>query len=308
MILGTVAYMSPEQVAAEACGSSLRHLLVGDRPLRAAVRGAPVPARDGAGDADGDPARDAARALGPRSRGFSPAVETGSSAGAWRSGGRSRFQSAHDLALALEDVLGSAAARPRRCGRSRREARTRGCPRSPRRTRGASSAARRRSRRSGEGCASGKLLAVIGPSGAGKTSFVRAGVVAARPEGWAAIVATPGVSPLRGLGQALGPQLANDPEALRKLAAFEDPRDGLRAAVALAAEPRRGPGRRRPVRGALHAQPARDAGAVRRASRQARERSGRPRPALAARRLPDALSRARGPRAGLRRADAASAR
>ena len=68
-----------------------------------------------------------------------------------------------------------------------------------------------------------RLLAVIGPSGAGKTSFVRAGVVAARPEGWAAIVATPGNAPLRGLGQALGPQLAGDPEALRKLAAFEDP-------------------------------------------------------------------------------------
>ena len=42
------------------------------------------------------------------------------------------------------------------------------------------------------------LLAVIGPSGAGKTSFVRAGVVASRPEGWAAIVCTPGAAPLRG--------------------------------------------------------------------------------------------------------------
>ena len=67
------------------------------------------------------------------------------------------------------------------------------------------------------------LLAVIGPSGAGKTSFVRAGVVAGRPDGWAAIVSTPGTAPLRGLGQALGPELSGDPEALRKLAAFEDP-------------------------------------------------------------------------------------
>ncbi|HSB37299.1 MAG TPA: protein kinase, partial [Thermoanaerobaculia bacterium] len=67
-----------------------------------------------------------------------------------------------------------------------------------------------------------KLLAVIGPSGAGKTSFVRAGVVAARPEGWAAIVATPGNAPLRGLARALGPHLASDPEALRRLADFED--------------------------------------------------------------------------------------
>jgi WD40 repeat protein/predicted Ser/Thr protein kinase len=68
-----------------------------------------------------------------------------------------------------------------------------------------------------------KLLAVIGPSGAGKTSFVRAGVVAGRPEGWAAIVATPGNAPLRSLGQALAPQLAHDPEALRKLLTFEEP-------------------------------------------------------------------------------------
>ncbi|HEX9189845.1 MAG TPA: winged helix-turn-helix domain-containing protein, partial [Vicinamibacteria bacterium] len=67
-----------------------------------------------------------------------------------------------------------------------------------------------------------RLLAVIGASGAGKTSFVRAGVAASRPEGWAAIVSTPGPSPLRALGQALGPQLASDPEALRKLVAFED--------------------------------------------------------------------------------------
>ena len=68
-----------------------------------------------------------------------------------------------------------------------------------------------------------RLLAVIGPSGAGKTSFVRAGVVAGRPNGWVAIVSTPGTAPLRGLGQALGPELSGDPEALRKLAGFDDP-------------------------------------------------------------------------------------
>ena len=68
-----------------------------------------------------------------------------------------------------------------------------------------------------------RLLAVIGPSGAGKTSFVRAGIVASRPRGWATLVSTPGPAPLRALGQALGPELAGDSEALRKLAGFDDP-------------------------------------------------------------------------------------
>ncbi len=68
-----------------------------------------------------------------------------------------------------------------------------------------------------------RMLAVIGPSGAGKTSFVRAGVVASRPEAWGAIVSTPGSAPLRGLGQALAPELSRDPEALRKLVGFDDP-------------------------------------------------------------------------------------
>jgi WD40 repeat protein len=68
-----------------------------------------------------------------------------------------------------------------------------------------------------------RLLAVIGPSGAGKTSFLRAGVVPARPDGWGALVCTPGPAPLRGLGQALGPALAGDADALSQLAGFEDP-------------------------------------------------------------------------------------
>jgi WD40 repeat protein len=72
-----------------------------------------------------------------------------------------------------------------------------------------------------------RLLAVIGPSGAGKTSFVRAGVVAGRPPGWAALVCTPGRQPLRSLGQALAPELSGDPEALRQLLDFEEPDTAL---------------------------------------------------------------------------------
>jgi WD40 repeat protein len=62
-----------------------------------------------------------------------------------------------------------------------------------------------------------RLLAVIGPSGAGKTSFLRAGVLPARPEGWGAIHATPGANPGLGLAHALTPELAGDPEAMRDL-------------------------------------------------------------------------------------------
>ncbi len=62
-----------------------------------------------------------------------------------------------------------------------------------------------------------RLLAVIGPSGAGKTSFLRAGVMASRPEGWGAVHATPGANPALGLAHALTPELAGDPEAMRDL-------------------------------------------------------------------------------------------
>jgi WD40 repeat protein len=71
------------------------------------------------------------------------------------------------------------------------------------------------------------LLAVIGPSGAGKSSFVRAGILPSRPEGWATILCTPGRHPFRRLGQALGPELTGDTEALGELAGFEDPETAL---------------------------------------------------------------------------------
>jgi WD40 repeat protein len=67
------------------------------------------------------------------------------------------------------------------------------------------------------------LLAVIGPSGAGKTSFVRAGVVANRPEGWAVVACTPGTAPERSLAHALAPELAGDPNAVQELLRFDDP-------------------------------------------------------------------------------------
>jgi WD40 repeat protein len=67
-----------------------------------------------------------------------------------------------------------------------------------------------------------KLLAVIGPSGVGKSSCLRAGLLPSRPAGWAAAVATPGRSPMMGLAQALAGELAGDADAVRQLLRFED--------------------------------------------------------------------------------------
>jgi len=75
------------------------------------------------------------------------------------------------------------------------------------------------------------LLAIIGPSGSGKSSFLRAGLIPARPEGWSCVVATPGSSPLVGLAQALVPEFAGDAEAIRDLVRTDDP-DAMASAVA----------------------------------------------------------------------------
>jgi DNA-binding winged helix-turn-helix (wHTH) protein/WD40 repeat protein len=71
--------------------------------------------------------------------------------------------------------------------------------------------------------ASRRLLAVIGPSGIGKSSLLRAGVAARAPPGWRAVVFAPGESPVLSLARALAPDHAGDPAAVSKLVGFADP-------------------------------------------------------------------------------------
>jgi WD40 repeat protein len=219
IVLGTVAYMSPEQVRAESAdhrsdifslGVVLYELLCGENPFRRGSVTATLTAI----------LHETPVELSMRHEGIPPAVE--------RIVGRclekrreDRYQSAHDLALALEDNLerGTSTA-------ALREVEERspypGLSSFTEADAGHFFGREQEVKELWEKLKDRRLLAVIGPSGAGKTSFVKAGVAAGRPDGWAAIVATPGNAPLRGLGRALGPQLANDPEALRELASFEE--------------------------------------------------------------------------------------
>ena len=62
-----------------------------------------------------------------------------------------------------------------------------------------------------------RLLAVIGPSGVGKSSFLRAGVIPAKPEGWGILICQPGEAPFAALARALVPDFEGDGEAFSKL-------------------------------------------------------------------------------------------
>ena len=219
-VIGTLAYLSPEQAEGLpvdarsdlfSLGVVLYELLARKHPFLKEAAGATVAAI----------LRDSPPALSSLDPSVAPALD-GIVARCLAKGRDERFQGAHDLALALEAVLAAPAGSA---------ALTDVEERSP--YPGIASFTERDSAlffgRESEVKAlwdrirAHRLLAVIGPSGAGKTSFLRAGALPARPEGWAAIVATPGVSPFRGLGQALAPELLTDADAVRQLVNVDDP-------------------------------------------------------------------------------------
>jgi WD40 repeat protein len=68
-----------------------------------------------------------------------------------------------------------------------------------------------------------QLLAIVGPSGAGKTSFIRAGVLPAAPGDWARVVCTPGTAAMASLARPMARELAGDAELMERLLSFDDP-------------------------------------------------------------------------------------
>jgi WD40 repeat protein len=68
-----------------------------------------------------------------------------------------------------------------------------------------------------------RLLALVGPSGAGKTSFLQAGLVATAGTGRACLICKPGNNPQLALSRALAPEMAGDVEAMDLLLRFDQP-------------------------------------------------------------------------------------
>ena len=214
MVVGTVAYMSPEQVQALpldpssdifSLGVVLYEMLARRHPFR----------RDTAEATLAAILQDTPAELTSVDRGIPRAVD-GIVRRCLEKRREERFQGAHDLSLALEAVLAAPS------GAALLQEVEERSP-YPGLAAFTEKDAAHFFGREGEVAAlwekirGRKLLAVIGPSGVGKTSFLRAGVIPARPEGWAAVHVTPGSNPALGLARALTPDLAGDAEAMADL-------------------------------------------------------------------------------------------
>jgi WD40 repeat protein len=220
VLMGTVAYMSPEQVRALpldqrsdifSFGVVLHEVLGGQHPFKRETAPATLEAIVHETPPD----------LVSLGRGIPPAL-AGIVGRCLEKSREERFHSAHDLALALEAVL------PAPSGSARLEEVEERSPYPGLRSFTEKDAGAFFGRETEvaalwERIRGDRLLAMIGPSGAGKTSFLRAGVISGRPEGWTAVVMTPGAQPFRALGRVLGPELAGDSEALGMLADAEEP-------------------------------------------------------------------------------------
>jgi serine/threonine protein kinase len=213
-VLGTVAYMSPEQVRGLpvdhrtdvfSFGVVAYELLSGKHPFRRETTVGTLTAI----------LEETPSELTTLGRGVPPAL-SGIVQRCVAKGREERFRSAHDLALSLESVL-SAPAGAASLDEVEIQSPYPGLASFTEKDTALFFGREGEIRALWQRLQSRKLLAVIGPSGAGKTSFLRAGVIPARPEGWGAVCATPGSSPALGLARALTPEMAGDPEAINEL-------------------------------------------------------------------------------------------